>query len=727
MKKRNCNETNRGHGEESKQTSGSGKHASATPPHKSEETNETPQQRHATQQTIPPHLHLIPDTRVGACASTETATRASDGVRPGLWDREPGPEQDATSGPFAVSLRKQVRYWERLSRFMPITASGAFHSFVASTYPDACRDPGLWRLLGYLMRGWNHHRDSARLQLGYEIIAALDGRLTQRVLDRETYPATEERLGAIQRIIGPDEAGEWRFTWSRPYHGDRGRTGRPRMVRRLAWPTGVQDQIAAERLRNVWDAEPRMYWDPPPARSGTRTRHFDLSRYRAQTTRELQALADERRPASHPVGEVLPILDLLNSTNPHTLARLVRENSDRATALLNAVRDEETERARGMIGTAALAVERSAGEMWEQQSRCLEGAKTAPAPRYAVGTNTPRLFGISDHLTGLRPPVRRGLLRGLVEVDLSSCHLAALTRILDLPGVRAFLEDGHSIWDHLFDQLRLTGASEDASVRRRLKDGLKREGLYPALYGRNRNYVVRRVDDAVRTALLGTPYAGRSHRWGDWFVGGPLMAEILAARDTTLSRIGARGGIRDIDGRWIALPGHAGDIVLQGDASPRTALCYAASVVELKLMAAVTDLQREQQGRRFQILLWQHDGASLRIVDHRRTRPVLREVQAAVARRAEVLGVPTKLEVEPSTLAVLLGTEAEPRREAVSTDEPRHHLIASPTNQTNMSTYSTETKPTSKMKVDRFADRGCAAGKATARSKEALWGPHRVT
>lgn len=560
---------------------------------------------------------------------------------------------EADDLPYA-SLKARVAYWADPRHFMPVTASVAFYEFMRERYPEAYEDPGLWNLLGYLARGWYLHRDRRRLQLPFPLLAGLAGDVTRRVITRETYPPGEVMLHAMQRILGTDEAGEHRFTWSAPCSG-----GQPRLVKRLSWPDEVQRAIGAERRRTPWDGEPRVYWTE---RKGTgEPRRFDPARHRAKTSAELDELASQLRPEHHAVTEALGVLDLLHGTAPNALARLVRENFDDALDEAERIRQRLLDRAKQASGQDRPKLRRKAERVYEQQVRCLEGVKEAAKPRYFIATNSPRLFPITDHLTGLKASVRRALLRGLVEVDLASCHLAALAVILDLPLVAAFLETDRSVWTYLFEEMGLTEATgSDPALRKAIKDVVKQEGLYPALYGRERAYIVYRVNRALDDALAGTPYAGQYRGVGERFVEHPMIAEILAVRDEALARVEQDGGIRDVDGRFIALPGHEGDVVLDERATARSALCYAAGVIEMKLMSAVTELQAQQGGRRFEVLLWQHDGVSLRIVDKTRTRNVLDEIVGAVERRARELKVRTRLEVEESTLPRCTDRQAVP-------------------------------------------------------------------
>ena len=542
------------------------------------------------------------------------------------------------------ALRADPTYWNEPHHFMPVTATRAFYDLMRDEYPEAYDDPALWNLLGYLARGWYLHRDRRRLQLPYALLAGLSGKATKRVLSRETYPEGEDLLGDVRRIIGEDGQGRWRLTWSEAWTGNQ-----PRLLKRLAWPKRVSKAIDHERRTNPWDPAPRVYWTE---RTGSgEPKRFNLARHQARTNDELDVLEARLRVDAHPITEVDDVLRLLRSASPVTLTRLVKANVEDAYRAVDRLRDELFARADQETGKAQWKLRRKGDRLYDHQMRCLEAVKEAPRPRYFVSSNSPRLFPVSDHLTGLKAEVRRALLAGLVEVDLASCHLAVLAAMLDLPTVREFLDTGESVWDHLFQEMDLSEAVDgDPSLRKRIKGVLKQEGLYPALYGRQRGYVVRRVNDELAEALQGTGYRGRFRDVGKRFVEHPMIAEILGATATKLAEIEEEGHVMDVDGHVISLPLHVGDVPLTDGATSKTALCYAASVVELKLMHAIVRLQEEQNGRRFRVLLWQHDGVSLQITDKRWTAHVVREVQEAVAREAASLGVRTRLEADRSTL-----------------------------------------------------------------------------
>ncbi len=527
---------------------------------------------------------------------------------------------------------------------MPVTATVEFVEQMRRQYPEAYRDPALWNLLGYLARGWYHHRERHRLQLSYQLLAGMGGGVTARMLAHETYPEGERLLAAIRRIIGRDRRGRWRLEWSEAYTGKQ-----PRLVKELRWPPSILQAIERERRSTPWDGQRRVYWNER-TKAGE-PRRFDPAQYQAKTNRELDELEASLRVEAHPIVEVNQVLGVLQGAPPNALSRLLKANFHRAFDRLDEIKAEMMRRAAGEQDAGAREKLQSAAlRFYDHQLRCLEAIKETSRPRYFVSPNSPRLFPISDHLTALTADVRRTLLEGLVEVDLVSCHLAILAKILDLKRVRTFLEGKESIWDYLFRTMRLQSVAKEAPLRKRIKDVLKQEGLYPALYGRQRGQIIQCVDDRLTDALVGTAHAGKLTGIGRRFVQDPMISEILSATADKLREIGRSGSLLDVDGRRIALPTHHGDIQLSLKANPKTALCYAAGVIELKLMTAIVRLQQKQQSRRFQILLWQHDGVSLHIKDKSRVERVLGEIKTAVAEEASRLGVHTHLEIEPSTL-----------------------------------------------------------------------------
>ena len=598
---------------------------------------------------------------------TKTASRAPDRSP----DRPPVPPM------------RMMEYWDP-ERFLPSALGVRFTKAVQAWKPALVADPALWHLFVYLCFGSYTHRDSGHLQLPIQLLAAFAGALTPAVLSCQSSRRGTQLLVRMQQVLGKDEGGEPRFSW----HG--ARSGKnPRMMRRLHLPDEVARLVEEERLLGAasgpTDDQPETTIEGTAAigpmvlavRDASGAFRSDSTRARAARERHVEARARGRRSDAN-YGPSRDVLDHLNGLPSNAFTATIKRNLGAAFAATGAAYEQKAIEARALPERRYVDRLDHLRRARDAQRNALRELAFSAKPRYVPSPNSARLFpSESHHPAGLWSEVRRAATAPWVELDLEAAYVGSAPRIFDVPCLEDFLASGACVWDALIDDVGL-GPLLDAFPERRegvwsaVKGVIKREGVYPSMTGRTQGNASRRVTEkmplaaAAAVQLLGAAAGGVAVRLvpsdvGERLVGHPLMADLYAARTAFAERALSQGYVFDHVGRKVALPGYDGaaDHVLEAARKKRTRArvvgtltSYLFSLIEMDLMKAVLDLEREQGGAqggaRFRTMLWQHDGASVMLLGSGRlcTACTVAEIQRAVAAEAHRLGVYTRLKVD---------------------------------------------------------------------------------
>jgi len=257
-----------------------------------------------------------------------------------------------------------------------------------------------------------------------------------------------------------------------------------------------------------------------------------------------------------------------------------------------------------------------------------------PRPHYGFSAYTVRLIDSIGHLPLMSAPVRRAFLDDAVEYDLASSQLAIVSVEWDIPALRFFLEEGYSIWPAL---LKWMGLPPEA------KPAVKR-GVYGLVYGAGEDRIVSDVMEeyeAVTGSTIDAKQAGR-------LLTHPLMLDVLKAREDQMKAIQKRGYAVDCFARKITEGGNGFGPKGEKDYS-RSILAQVAQSRELWLLEPAIELalaEAKKSRPDFRIVLWQHDGFSVKFRSSARRKTAERKLTDAVKKRAVENGYPTALEVQ---------------------------------------------------------------------------------
>ena len=146
------------------------------------------------------------------------------------------------------------------------------------------------------------------------------------------------------------------------------------------------------------------------------------------------------------------------------------------------------------------------------------------------------------------------------------------------------------------------------------------------------------------------------------FLDHEVIRALRKARDRQLAAVLQAGGAFDVYGTW-----RSTDCKETPEKGARSVLSQQAQAVELHLVFPVIELARGRGARDFQVVLWQHDGFSVRFSDQTKRDRWTRRIVEAVQQRANQLEVPTRLEYE------VLG---ETLQESHSVESPSLYLVS---------------------------------------------------
>ena len=259
-----------------------------------------------------------------------------------------------------------------------------------------------------------------------------------------------------------------------------------------------------------------------------------------------------------------------------------------------------------------------------------------PVPYYGFSRFSPRVWGVGSAITGLNTAVRRALMPFAVEFDWTSVHFAISAQDWGLPDMHAFLSSGAPLWPVLLSHVSLP-TTED------FKRVVKPTG-YGINYGAGKRRIIR-DGQAEHMALTGAQMdaeqAGR-------LLTHPLMREALAGRTRELERV--RGEITR-QGHVLDCFGVPVSEGANGYGKPG-ALDYSRSVLaqlnqarELWLMEPLLALAEHEAAKdrpAWRIVLWQHDGVSVRFYRDRARHEA--RITEAMDAHAERHGYSTRFE-----------------------------------------------------------------------------------
>lgn len=250
-----------------------------------------------------------------------------------------------------------------------------------------------------------------------------------------------------------------------------------------------------------------------------------------------------------------------------------------------------------------------------KQYRILRRIEDNPQPVYRPGQSmrNARLFAF-DSLCDVERHIRRILCRGWHEVDAVSCYAAIAARIWHIERLQTIIDRGDDVWSTIACELGIATSEWDDK-----RDVVKEAGcrlLCGGRVDRTNEEVLQRhgIDGMVQDSLT--------------------LMSIVRAVERVKRQVKANCGTQTPLG-WIGLTNLK-------DKAVRSHLSNVLAAYELALLAPCQEVAARSQD--FTIVIWQHDGFSIKLRWEDRARNVLDRLNDAVAPVARLYGINTRLE-----------------------------------------------------------------------------------
>lgn len=448
--------------------------------------------------------------------------------------------------------------------------SKKFREILFTHYPILEENKTYAKLTEYLLLSAYRCKETGRPIISKYVLGSIEGK-TKQYIEQRNYTGLT-LLDMYSKDVQPVEIHEYRYV---------DKLSRTAIV---YWPEQVQSAILGE-FQRIWDTQGKVYFvSGEPFTEKTRIRERRIMKQTA-----LSMLS--KHEASN------KLLDYLNNLPPNKFSKLLNNLND---AYLVAVRVEnDTSR--------------------QMQINLLRAIEAQAQPFYKPADNTTRVFALNESLLGLKRDVRHALCKGWYEADLKAAQLAVVSRIWNLPELKAMIEGTTGIWNYFYD---LYGVYEDES-RKYLKDALK-PSLYSTVYGMGKQKLQRKTDTAL--AELGIIDGGAT------FLHNDIIGMLLDRRTEVAAQIKKNGGAYDAFGTFLPVT---------KDCDELSIMAQQAQSYELLLLWPVVELAKTT--REFSITAWQHDGMTL---DFMRSANIWsNRIKAVVKEKAAELGIPTELEI----------------------------------------------------------------------------------
>lgn len=480
-------------------------------------------------------------------------------------------------------------------RMVNPTVSERFYKLLMKEYPGLMKRNAYRRLMGVLMFGTFADKDTGNMAIPASMLARIERQLTQYKWKKY---CGEAFLKAFQaEVMSPRT-----FSWTNPsYKHDKVRTA---IVR---WKTDIQTSLDKERKLKVQDAGLVYLHDGSVV---TEQKLRDEYRHRVCEGRK-------RILMLNPAAE--KVLNYLDGRSTTLYRQIVNRNLEAAWEAVERIEDDPDGNKRAIALNTLLQIQKF------------------PKPVYgpSIKDATDRIFTIGSSYLSLKGCVRKVLLRGWYNFDLSSAQLAIAARLWDIPVVQEFLDSGEKIWVSLMNHLGIDPEikSSDPEMYEQIKKPMK-NALYQCIFGMPVKGVRYKWYDDHPAIYRRAPGISKK------FFTHPVIRALLEARERTMQSIRQRGGATTCFGKKLRVKQISGS-----KDNVASIMAQQAQAVELQLLLPVIDVAAKSN-KEVQIVFWLHDGFVAQIKDKRRVGFWSRKLQESVAKRASDLGIITVLECE---------------------------------------------------------------------------------
>jgi hypothetical protein len=480
--------------------------------------------------------------------------------------------------------------------YVPDVSKGLREALI-SAYPDAFHDPAIVNLIHYLMFEPCSFRDNL-IPLDGNTLARLRGKVKKH--KSRNLRGQDSHKAFLDRFTAAMNWGGFRLNWFNAYRFEQYGTKYPRMALvNRDWDETVQKALEYER-KHYDSLEKRIHLYSGEKISARSLTSFEIGP---------QGIAEHRYES------VNALVDHLNALPTNYFRSQIR---------------------RGATGAFMWAQNKNVITAREYCFRLLRSLSRFPVPQYQTKDGY-RIFASGNNLQSMPSELRKILLPDCIELDLSAAQLGIIAKIWSLEPLKKEIEKGE-IWNTI---LEIVGFPIDSKPHKRILKKL----IYAFCNGMRYRYLALAV---MKEAIHQDVYisTSESKKVVEDLFSSKLFEGIKIARSDTFDRLLKEGELNDYYGFTHSAVDPKDDKVTWKLC--KTVFSKVISSYEYALLEDVVVLMLQEQEKakpQYQIVLWQHDGFSIRVTQKDRKPSVVKKLQSVVSNKASSMGIPTRLEV----------------------------------------------------------------------------------
>lgn len=246
---------------------------------------------------------------------------------------------------------------------------------------------------------------------------------------------------------------------------------------------------------------------------------------------------------------------------------------------------------------------------------------------------TARVTASEDSIVGLKSTVRKAWMSGYLECDLKSSQFSILSEKIQATQCLEFIKTGKSIWSEMY---RHTHNIENTEPPIEIKKIFK-QVLYSICFGKSIEHSSgyyflqdknkKNIQEDLKTICKNNKM--------DNLLSHYLIKELLDKRKVWYDKIDKDKGDYDVWGRFVSI------------SKDRWAGSVGAEVIqsyEMQIISKIFDIANMKERYMFQIVCFQHDGATLSIFSQKQKEYIKKALSKAVEEEALKYNILTKLE-----------------------------------------------------------------------------------
>lgn len=268
------------------------------------------------------------------------------------------------------------------------------------------------------------------------------------------------------------------------------------------------------------------------------------------------------------------------------------------------------------------------------QYRIINSVLDDPQVYYKPSENkhTPRISASEDSIVGLKSSVRKAWMSGYLECDLKSSQFSILSEVIGATQCLEFIKTGKSIWTEMYRHTHGVEAEPPSDIKKVFK-----QVLYSICFGKSLEhsdayyYIQKQNKKQIQDDLKTICNKNNIDNLLDHY----LIKELLDKREIWYQTINDNKGAYDVWGGFVEI------------AKDRWAGSVGAEVIqsyEMQIIGSIFDVANLPERYPFQIVCFQHDGATLSIYKDSHLDYIKRALCKSVETEAIKYNILTKLE-----------------------------------------------------------------------------------